>query len=615
MYDVIVVGGGHAGVEAAWAAAKLNKKTALVTGDLSRVAFLSCNPAIGGPAKGIIVREIDALGGIMGKVSDATSIQMKMLNKSKGPAVWALRAQIDKVAYPKEMLKVLKGRNNLTLIEALVENLIIKNNKVVGVELDNNEKLMSKTVIITTGTYLASNILIGTDVIKRAADGQPTTSGISQNLKDVGFEIIRLKTATPPRVKRDSIDISDLEVQYGDENPDTFSHDKLENRGSNKEVCYVTRTNIKTHHIIESNLQRTAMYSGASKGAGPRYCPSIEDKIVRFHTKESHLLFLEPESIYNDEVYIQGLYTALPKDVQDEVVRSIKGLENAVISTYAYGIEYDAINPTQLKQTLETTIVENLFCAGQINGTSGYEEAAGQGIMAGINASLKIDNKEPFILKRDEAYIGVLIDDLVSKGTKEPYRLFTSRAEFRLLLRNDNADMRLRDYGYQLGLIDKEKYKKFLEKKDQVEKLKELIAKTYLFPNKETNEILVKNGFPTIRLKESLKTLLKRPNINYNIVALFTEEIFSEKILEHVEIEIKYGGYIKKEAQKADKMKYDDKVAIPLGIDYNSIKNLSNEAKEKLTLQKPKTIGQAKRISGVNPTDITILKIYINTIK
>lgn len=614
MYDVIVVGGGHAGVEAALAAAKLNKKTALVTGDLSRVAFMSCNPAIGGPAKGIVVREIDALGGVMGKVADKTKLQIKMLNKSKGPAVWALRAQIDKLEYPKEMLKVLQKQENLDLIEALVENLIIKNNKVLGVVLSDGTKKKSKAVIITTGTYLASNILIGLDVISMAADGQPTTKGISKDLKDAGFKMIRLRTSSPPRVKRDSIDITNLQVQEG-ELGYRFSFDSEAPISDKEEVCYVTRTNKKTHEIIENNLNKTLMYSGAEKGFGPRYCPSIEDKIVRFHKKESHLLFLEPESLYNDDIYIQGLYTALPKDVQEEMLKTIKGLENAVISEYAYAIEYDAIDPTQLKQSLETTIIENLYCAGQINGTSGYEEAAGQGIIAGINASLKIDNTEPFILNRDEAYIGVLIDDLVSKGTKEPYRLLTSRAEFRLLLRNDNADMRLKEYGYQLGLINEEDYSVFKKKEKQVEEIIELLKNTHLFPNSETNDILKENSFSTIRKKESLYTLLKRPNINYNIISLFTDAKYSKEILEHVEIEIKYGGYIKKEARRAHKMKYDDSIPIPLNIDYNEIKNLANEAKEKLTERKPKTIGQAKRISGVNPTDISILKIYLNTIK
>ncbi len=614
MFDVIVVGGGHAGVEAAYAASKLNKKTALVTGNLNRVAFLSCNPAMGGPAKGIIIREIDAMGGIMGKVTDATQIQIKMLNQSKGPAVWALRAQVDKVEYPKEMLKVLQNQENLTLIEGLVENLIIENKKVIGVELDDKTRLYSKATIITTGTYLNSDILIGEEVIKQAADLQPTTFGISNNLKDAGFKIIRLRTATPPRVFKESINTDILEVQYGDSKEHKFSFDYVDIKRP-KEVCYITRTNIKTHLIIEQNLHKTAMYSGAAKGAGPRYCPSIEDKIVRFHTKESHLLFLEPESLSNDEIYIQGLFTALPKDVQLDVIRSIKGLENAEVASYAYGIEYDAIDPTQLKQTLETTLVENLYCAGQINGTSGYEEAAGQGIMAGINASLKIDGKDPFILKRDEAYIGVLIDDLVSKGTDEPYRLFTSRAEYRLLLRNDNADIRLRDYGYKYGMIDEEIYQKFLRKKEDINKIKEVLNKTHLFPTKETNKTLKDNGFPEIRLKESLTELLKRPNIPYNIIRLFTNLNYDDDLLEHVEIEIKYAGYINKEENRARKMQHDEQIMIPNNIDYDSIKNLATEAKEKLKQIRPKTIGQAKRISGVNPTDITILRLYVNRLK
>jgi len=614
MYDVIVVGGGHAGVEAAYAAAKTNKKTALVTGDLSRVAFMSCNPAIGGTAKGIVVREIDALGGLMGRVADATKLQIKMLNTSKGPAVHALRAQTDKVLYPKKMLELLQKEENLTLIEALVENLIIEEKTVKGVKLKTGENIYSKTVIITAGTYLASNILIGLNVIDEGPDKQPTTKGISNDLKEAGFKLMRLRTSSPPRVRKQTVDVSNLEVQIGN-NKYRFSFDKDAEISLKDEVCYITRTNLKTHEIIKNNLHQTTMYSGASEGAGPRYCPSIEDKIVRFHNHDSHLLFLEPESLLTDEIYIQGLYTALPKDVQEEILKTIPGLENAEIVQYAYAIEYDAINPTQLKQTLETTLINNLYCAGQINGTSGYEEAAGQGLIAGINASLKIDGKDPFILGRDEAYIGVLIDDLVSKGTDEPYRLFSTRAEYRLFLRNDNADLRLRDYAYEFGLIDDKLYEKYINKKKDIEEVKELISETYLLPNKETNAFLEENGLPTIKQKESIKTLLKRPEIDYKIIKLFIDKEFSDDVLEHVEIEIKYDGYIEDVSVKVNKMKYDDNILIPVNINYEEIKNIATEAREKLSKRRPKTIGQAKRISGVNPTDISILKIYLRTLK
>lgn len=425
---------------------------------------------------------------------------------------------------------------------------------------------------------------------------------------------MRLRTSSPPRVRKQTVDVSNLEVQIGN-NKYRFSFDKDAEISLKDEVCYITRTNLKTHEIIKNNLHQTTMYSGASEGAGPRYCPSIEDKIVRFHNHDSHLLFLEPESLLTDEIYIQGLYTALPKDVQEEILKTIPGLENAEIVQYAYAIEYDAINPTQLKQTLETTLINNLYCAGQINGTSGYEEAAGQGLIAGINASLKIDGKDPFILGRDEAYIGVLIDDLVSKGTDEPYRLFSTRAEYRLFLRNDNADLRLRDYAYEFGLIDDKLYEKYINKKKDIEEVKELISETYLLPNKETNAFLEENGLPTIKQKESIKTLLKRPEIDYKIIKLFIDKEFSDDVLEHVEIEIKYDGYIEDVSVKVNKMKYDDNILIPVNINYEEIKNIATEAREKLSKRRPKTIGQAKRISGVNPTDISILKIYLRTLK
>ena len=615
MYDIIVVGGGHAGIEAALIAAKLNKKTALVTGDLSRVGFMSCNPSIGGPAKGIVVREIDALGGAMGKVADLTQIQMKMLNRSKGPAVWALRAQIDKLEYPKEMLKLLQKQANLTLIEALVDNLIIEEKKVLGVKLNSKEELFAKAVIITTGTYLASKVLIGKEAISEAADKQPTTFGISADLKNNGFKLIRLKTGTPARVKKSSIDFSKTSPEAGDQEFQTFSFDSPITSLGQQELCYLTHTTPETHQIILNNLENSAMYSGAVLGTGPRYCPSIEDKLVRFNTKPRHQIFLEPETLSNDEYYLQGLSTSLPKDIQVQMNHSIHGLENAQIVRYAYAIEYDAIDPTQLKQSLETTLVENLYCAGQINGTSGYEEAAGQGIMAGINASLKIDKKPPFILKRNEAYIGVLIDDLVSKGTEEPYRLLTSRAEYRLLLRHDNADLRLRDYGFQLGTIDEETYQKFLSKKQAIDKLLKMVEEIYLYPNKETNELLLNNGFPQITQKHSLFDLLKRPDINYNIIKLLIKEKHSAEVLQSVEINVKYDGYIKRALKDAEKMISVDNKIIPLNIDYDAITNIAFEAKEKLKQHRPKTLGQAARLSGVNPTDISVLLIYLQTLK
>lgn len=616
MYDIVVVGGGHAGCEAALAAANLGLNTALVTGNLNMVASMPCNPSIGGPAKGIVVREIDALGGYMGKNADLCQIQTKLLNSSKGPAVQALRFQIDKLLYVKEMLKHLKATPNLTLVEALVESLIVTNNEVKGVILENGEKLEAKKVIITTGTYLNSRILRGKVVTQSGPDEQKTTFGISKQLSLLGFPIVRLKTGTPARIYTSSIDFSKASVEAGSKEVLHFSHDEGYNSILNVNVdCYLIHTNQELHNYIIEHLSDSAMYGGVAEGVGPRYCPSIEDKIVRFKDKERHQLFLEPESLELDDTYIQGFSTSMSVEVQDKMLRMLPGFADCKVKRYAYAIEYDAIDPTYLYPTLETKLVKGLYTAGQINGTSGYEEAAGQGLMAGINASLSVLGKEPLILKRDEAYIGVMIDDLVTKGTKEPYRLLTSRAEYRLLLRNDNADLRLREYGYKIGLISEEKYQKLLAKKEAI--------KTYLVKIKEIKikKDYINNYYKDANVLESqtVFNLLKRPEVNFNdiINIMNINNIDNElkdlpkDVLEQIEIAIKYEGYIKKTIEQAKKMRSHESIIIPDNINYDDIHNIATEAKEKLKKIRPKTIGQAQRISGVNPVDITVLTIYI----
>ena len=613
-FEVIVVGGGHAGCEAALATAKKNHKTLLVTGRIENIATMPCNPSIGGSAKGIVVREIDALGGMMGKVADKSLLQIKMLNYAKGPAVRALRAQADKITYPQNMLKVLQSQKNLEIKEAIVEDLIIENNKVKGVILENGEKIVSKIVILTTGTYLKSDILIGDTRTREGPHGEKPSNYLSDNLKKYGFKIIRLKTGTPQRIAKDSIDFSKTKIEEGDKVYHTFSFDDQPSYNIEDQIpCHLIYTTSETHKIILENLNKSSMYGGLDDitGIGPRYCPSIEDKIVRFKDKEKHQLFLEPESLYYDDIYLQGFSTSMPKDVQEQMVHSLPGLENAIINKYAYAIEYDAIYPTQLKRSLETKIIENLFTAGQINGTSGYEEAACQGLIAGINASLKLENKEPLILKRNEAYIGVLIDDLVTKGVRDPYRLLTSRAEYRLLLRHDNADLRLREYGYQVGLIDNDKYQKLLDKKEKINELLNKLKMVKITPN--SNDILEKLGSTPIKDGYSIYDLLKRPEITYE--KLLTNNIIDFKydidIIEQVELNIKYEGYIKKAEKEAEKLISLENKKIPENIDYNNIVNLASEAKQKLSEIRPTSIGQAIRISGVNPADISILSIYL----
>ena len=617
-YDIIVVGGGHAGCEASLAAARLNNKTLLITGNINNIADMPCNPSIGGPAKGIIVREIDALGGEMANNIDHSLLQLKMLNVKKGPAVWALRAQGDKILYPKQMLNTIKNTNNLDIKEAIVEDLIVEDNKVVGVILEDNTKIYSKAVILTTGTYLKSVILRGDKKKEEGPHGEKPSKYLSENLKKYGFKIQRLKTGTPQRIDKNTIDYSKTELEPGDNILRTFSYDneplyKIEDQIS----CHLTYTTKKTHEIIMKNLNKSSMYGGYVSGIGPRYCPSIEDKVVRFKDKERHQLFLEPESkiindpTYGNTIYLQGFSTSMPEDIQEEMVHSLPGFENAKILKYAYAIEYDAIDPLQLKQSLETKVLENLFTAGQINGTSGYEEAAGQGLIAGINANQKIKNKEPLILKRNEAYIGVLIDDLVTKGTKEPYRMLTSRAEYRLLLRHDNADLRLSEYGHQIGLINEEKYKKLQTKKQEIEDLKNLLKTNKITPTKETNEFLSSINSAQIKDGLSLYDLLRRPEVTMDSLNHFIEIPYNELVKEQVEISIKYEGYIKKAEKEAEKMINLENKKIPEDIDYDKIHNLASEAKQKLKEVRPTSIGQAIRISGVNPADISIIMIYL----
>ncbi len=612
MYDLIVVGGGHAGCEAAHIGAYLGLKTALITASIKNIADMPCNPSIGGTAKGIIVREIDALGGIMGKVADRTHFQIKMLNNGKGPAVRSLRAQADKITYPKVMLEFLNNTPNLTIIEGMVEDLIVKNNKVGGIILSDGTNIISDAVILTTGTYLKANILIGSENTPGGPHGEARSNNLSDNLKKIGLDVQRLKTGTPPRIKKDSIDFSKMQEECGDDKYYTFSFDNPPFYKINEQQkCYLLYTNAKTHEIIRNNLEKSAMYGGYVTGIGPRYCPSIEDKIVRFADKERHQLFLEPESIYYDEWYLQGFSTSMPKSVQELMVHSLSGLENAVITKYAYAIEYDALNPLEMKASLENKLIENLFTAGQINGTSGYEEAAAQGLIAGINAHHKLKGREPLILRRDEAYIGVLIDDLVTKGTKEPYRMLTSRAEYRLILRHDNADLRLRKIGYDHGTIDEERFKKLKEKEEQINEIKNILRNNNLKLNEETKELLKSLNVEIPSFSTSLYMFLKRPEINMDIIKKIIPLEYENDILEEVEIEIKYEGYIAKIYKEAEKMKKLEEKMIPKDINYDDVLNLASEARQKLSQIRPISIGQATRISGVNPSDIAILTVYL----
>lgn len=610
-YDVIVVGAGHAGCEAALAAARMGCSTLMVTINLDMVAFMPCNPSIGGPAKGHVVREIDALGGEMGRNIDKTFIQMRMLNTGKGPAVHALRAQADKFSYQHEMKETLEREPNLTLRQGMVEELLVEDGVCVGVETKTGAQYRAEAVVLTTGTYLRGKIIMGELMYESGPNNQQPSLRLSHHLKELGFDLVRFKTGTPPRVHGDSIDFSQTEIQPGDEKPKFFSY---ETKGSENEQlpCWLTYTSAETHDIINANLHRAPMFSGVIEGTGPRYCPSIEDKIVRFADKEKHQIFLEPEGLNTKEYYVQGFSTSMPEEVQLKMLRSVPGLQNAEMMRNGYAIEYDAVVPTQLWPSLETKRLPGLFTAGQINGTSGYEEAAGQGIMAGINAARKVQGKEAVILDRSQGYIGVLIDDLVTKGTNEPYRLLTSRAEYRLLLRHDNADLRLTPLGHEIGLITDERYHAFLDKKEKVEREIQRLQVTKIKPS-EINDLLEAIGSAPIQDGSNLLTILRRPEVAYDLIGerFPSETPLDAEMREQVEIQIKYAGYIEKQLIHVEKLQKMEKKRIPESIVYEDIQGLAMEAKQKLAKIRPISIGQASRISGVTPADISILLVYL----
>ncbi|AAM80445.1 TPA: tRNA uridine-5-carboxymethylaminomethyl(34) synthesis enzyme MnmG [Streptococcus pyogenes] len=614
-YDVIVIGAGHAGVEASLATSRMGCKTLLATINLDMLAFMPCNPSIGGSAKGIVVREIDALGGEMGKNIDKTYIQMKMLNTGKGPAVRALRAQADKSLYAREMKHTVEKQANLTLRQTMIDDILVEDGRVVGVLTATGQKFAAKAVVVTTGTALRGEIILGELKYSSGPNNSLASVTLADNLKKLGLEIGRFKTGTPPRVKASSINYDQTEIQPGDDKPNHFSFMSKDADYLKDQIpCWLTYTNQTSHDIINQNLYRAPMFSGIVKGVGPRYCPSIEDKIVRFADKERHQLFLEPEGRDTEEVYVQGLSTSLPEDVQKDLIHSIKGLEKAEMMRTGYAIEYDIVLPHQLRATLETKLISGLFTAGQTNGTSGYEEAAGQGLIAGINAALKVQGKSELILKRSDAYIGVMIDDLVTKGTLEPYRLLTSRAEYRLILRHDNADMRLTEIGRDIGLVDDERWKAFEIKKNQFDNELKRLNSIKLKPVKATNDRVQELGFKPLTDAMTAKEFMRRPEIDYAIAVSFVgpaAEDLDAKIIELLETEIKYEGYIRKALDQVAKMKRMEEKRIPANIDWDAIDSIATEARQKFKKINPETIGQASRISGVNPADISILMIYL----